>query len=383
MSTPNTPYGTLQVSDSLDSLLASQLSVIEYGENQAYAQIQEDLDAWNGIVNEELSQIAEISEDTTRVYGAAQSMVMQDGDEFSDPDAQKVAEGIAVSFPLRRGEVKVGFTRDWLATNSAQQLAAQYDAAKLADLQYIQRKLQSALFYPVSRPVYLPDGTTNAAAYRERLVAPQVALPLYPLLNADGKPVPIGPNGETFDPTTHTHYMASDWTAGGSTATTRDGDLQAACNNLIEHKVTGQLRIQLNYAQEAQVRALPSFVPMYDADIRVGANLTYDASGTLNPRNFNNRRIGTYRGFEVWIKPWIFPGYIMPIALGDAQGRPVVWRTRKNGLWANFALNYQDDDYKMRADIMMRDGGASVWMRHMAVILDTGHSTYTAPVGAP
>ncbi len=373
------PYGTLQVSDSLNALLASQVSVLQFGLVEAYDLIAEDLAAWNAIVQEELSLLAEMGEDVMRVYGGAQAMTMLEGDEFSDPDAEKVAGGIAVAFPLRRGEIKVAFTRDWLATNDTQQLAAQYDAAKLGDLQRIQRKLQEAIFFPISRPTVLPNGTPNPNPYRDRLVPPNVPLPLFPLLNADGAPVPVGPNGETFDPLTHTHYAASDWTSNASTPATRDGDLQAVCNNLVEHNVTGRLCLFINFAQEAQIRALPSFVPMFDANVQVANNITF-TQGALNPRNFNNRMIGTYRGFEVWIKPWVFPNYVVPFSSGDTKGRPIYWRTRKGGLCKDFGLFYEDDDIKLKADTMIRDGGCSVWMRHMAVVLYTGGPTYVSPV---
>lgn len=376
------PYGTLQMSDTLNPLLLSQASVLDFGEGQAYEAIAADLIAWNALIQEELAFLAEMTDDVTRVYGGTQAGQMLEGDEFSDPDSQKVSQGYAISFPLRRGEYKVAFTRDYLATNSAAQLAAQYDAAKLGDLQRMQRKFQEAIFYPVSRPITLPNGSPNPNAYTERLVKPLISLPLFPFLNADGAPVPSGPNGETFDPATHTHYMASNWGAGGSTAITRDGDLQAACNNLIEHKITGRLVIFINYAQAATVRAMPSFVPLVEMDTRPGSDLTVSTLPALDPRNFNNRRIGTFLGFEVWIKPWIFPGFLVPMALGDSSGRPLVWRHRKNRLWADFTLFYKDDDAKLRADLMIRDGGCSVWQRHMGVVLYTLQATYTSPVPA-
>ncbi len=375
--------GTLAVTDALSSLLGSQLSVIQYGTAAAYQQIQEENEAYNRVVAEELSLFADMSEDSTRAYGGAQVIDNEEMGEMDGLDASKIAGAYPISFPLTRHGAKVGYTRDWLATNSADQLAANYLAARTGDQLKIQSKIRRAIYYPISRPVYTsggnPGGTVNSAAYVDRLVPPNVPLPLYPLLNADGKPVPIGPNGETFDPSTHTHYMASDWTDGGSTPTTRDGDVQAALNNLLEHRVDGDLRLFINRADESKYRALPNFVRAYDASVNVGANLTY-ATGSLDVRNYNNRRIGTFNGVDVWIKPWTFPNYAVPMAMGTESGqRALVWRTRKGGLWSDYNFRFKQDDFPITADGMTRDGDCSVWNRHMAVVLYTGGGTYTAP----
>lgn len=373
------PKGTLAVTDALSSLLASQLSVVQYGTAAAYEQIQEENAAYNRVVQDELATFAEMSEDSTRAYGGANVIDAEDMTEFDNVDASKIAAAYPVSFPLTRHGNKVGYTRDWLATNSTEQLAAQYLASRTGDQQRIQSKIRRALYYPVSRPVFLTDGTRNPAAYVDKLVPPNVPLPLYPLLNADGSPVPIGPNGETFNAATHTHYMAVDWTAGGSTATTRDGDLLAACANLTEHRVDGELRIIINAAEESKIRALPNFIQDYNPTVTVGANLTY-AGNNLDVRNYNNRRIGTFMGFEVWVKPWAFPSYILAMATGGDMGeRILVWRTRKGGLWSDFNFRAHQDNFPVTADPMTRDGDCSVWGRHLGVALFTGAATYAAP----
>lgn len=371
-------FGTIQVSDALAPLVGNFQTVADFGVDNAYQQISEDLDAYNRVVNDEIGDLVEVTTDVTRVYGAADSGEMQEGDEISNPDAQKPQEGYPIQFPLRRGEYKVAWTHDFMMLNSVEELRAAYEAAKIADQKYLQRQFRRALFTPFSRPAKLPNGTDNANAFKEYLVKPQIRLSLYPLLNADGSPVPIGPNGEEFDPDTHTHYMASDWGAGGSTPATRDGDMQAALQNLVEHKIEGTLAIYINYANEAQMRGLPGFVGVLEANVVPGANMTYASGERLDPFNFNNRRIGTYRGFEVWVKPWVFPNYIVPICLSGGR-KVLAWRVRQNRMWADFGIRYHDPNWKLIADIMARDGGCSVDQRHMAVVLYVGGAAYATP----
>lgn len=382
--------GTLAVTDALVSLLGNQVSVITFGTQAAYTQIQEENAAYNRVVQEELAMFTERSEDVTRAYGGAGIIDAEEMNEFDSVDASKVTGAYPVSFPLTRHGSKVGYTSDFLATNSVDQLAAQYLAARTGDQIKIQSKIRRALYVPVSRPVYLPGTrTVNPNAYIDRLVPPNVPLGIYPLLNADGAPVPVGPNGETFDGATHTHYMASDWTAPGSTPSTRDGDLQATCNNLLEHAVDGDLMIVINRAQEGAMRALPNFVRNFDSTVRVADTITY-ATGALDVRQTFNRCIGTFNGFEVWVKPWALPGKIVPMAMGGGVGggKVLVWRVRKGGLWADFNFRAEglaeghQKNFPIGADPMTRDGDCSVWERHMAVVLDVSGPVYTVNAAA-
>lgn len=372
------PKGILQITDALSSLIAGQLSVINYGEQAAYEQIQEENAAYNRVVKEEQDLFMKIGENTAEAYGAAGTIEAENMTELDKPDDSKIVVEYPIGFPLTRHGNGIGYTRDWLASNSTKQLAAQYDAARSGDMLKIQSKIRRALYYPISRPVFNPDGTKNTSAYVDRLQAPNVPLPLYPLLNADGNAVPIGPNGETFDPTTHQHYMASDWTSI-TDPSARDGIMQTACQNLIEHKITGGVMLAINSSDVSKVKALPEFQQRFDETVHVGIGVTY-AEGDLDILNFNNRCIGTYLGFEVWVKPWTFPGYIVPMATGDDEaGRLMVWRTRKDGLWADFNFREQGVSFPLIDNVMTRDGDCSVWMRHLAVVLYIGGPDYVTP----
>lgn len=372
------PKGTLTVSDALVGILANQVSVLDFGVDLAFQQIAEENAAYNRVVQDEISTFVEISSDIERPYAGAAVIDSEDMTELDDPDASKVTGAYPIGFPLTRHGAKIAWTEDFMATNSVDTLASQYLAAQTGDQIKMQRKIRKALYYPVSRPVYSTGNTINPNGYVDRLVAPQVPRPLYPLLNADGMPVPIGPNGETFDPSTHTHYMASDWTAGGSTATTRDGDTQALCNNVTEHRVDGQLMLVVHRNDETKVRALPNFVRDYDATVNVGANLTY-AGNNLDIRNTGNRKIGTFLGFEVWIKPWAIQNYLLAYAVGTNGNSCLVWRTRPGGLWSDFGTRARKFIWPITSDTLTRDGDCSVWQRHMAAILYIGGASYTAP----
>ncbi len=374
-------FGTHEVSDALAPLVGNFQTVVDFGIENAYEQINAENTAYNASVTAEMDERCEIGEEETRVFGGADEFAVQEGDEFSNPDAQKVEGGYPIQFPMRRHEQKVAWTYDFSRTNSVDKLAASYVAARTADVRWMQRQMRLALYYPFSRPARLPDGTDNPNAFKEFLNSPKIKKSLYPLLNADGMPVPVGPNGETFDPATHTHYMASDWTAAGSTAATRDGDMQAAVLNLVEHGLDqgSRLCIEINMLDAGQFVALPNFVAAAPIGVQLGDNTAFAIGSQLDPRNYNNRFLGTYLGFEVWTKPWVFPNYKTITSLGTRK--TLYWRKQKGGLNGDFELVFTNPSYKLLSDIMRRDGGCSVQNRETGVVLYTGGPVFQTPNG--
>lgn len=380
-------FGTLQVSDALVNMLENQTTnILDYGADLAYDQIAEDAAAWNRVVKDELATFTQPTDDAERLYGGVNQMVSQYGDEVSIPFAQKVTEGTLIGFGIYREELNIQWTYDWMASHTISQLMAQWTSAKEADLRWTQGEIQAALYRPTNRPVRLSDGTVNPNAYRDRLIN-NVPRPIFGLLNADGYPVPIGPNGEQFDPNTHTHYMASAWS--GKTNVQQASDALALVRNVTEHGIVGKSIIQINSSDEMAWRNLPGFIQLYEPGTIVANNITYAGGAELDIYNPNNRLIGRFQGFDVWVKPYAFVGYAVAIDYGnlgdgtpeDPGSRPLVWRSRKNGLWSDFTISFTNPQFKLQANMMKRDGGASVWNRHKAAILYTGGSTYQVPSG--
>jgi hypothetical protein len=60
--------------------------------------------------------------------------------------------------------------------------------------------------------------------------------------------------------------------------------------------------------------------------------------------------------------------------------KPLAFRVQEDDpSLANFSIRAEDESYPLRARTMARDYGIGVAQRHMAAVLYTGDTTYTAP----
>lgn len=353
-------FGTLSV---LDTLAASQATIAAYGEDNAFREIEAALAAYNRITTEMLGDLVERTEDRQRRYGSNDSMAMEELDEFGRPQAQKITAGSTVGFPLRHYGIAIQWTRTFFQVARASELAAQTTAAMAADLAAIQREIKRAIFNP-----------TNAT-FLDTLVD-NVSLAVKRLVNADSAAIPLGPNGETFDASTHTHY---NYSAGVAIAA---ADLQALVEDVIEHHGTGTAVVYINRAQETAVRALTGFTALLPARL-VPANTAVAATGALeDDQNLNDRLIGYFNAggvyAEIQVKPWIPAGYLLAWVRGGPT--PLVMRVRPNG--GNLQLAFEDERYPLRARAWERDFGMAVWNRTNGAVLyiDTGAAgAYVAP----
>ncbi|MCA1609033.1 MAG: hypothetical protein LC730_06205, partial [Acidobacteria bacterium] len=91
-------YGTLSV---LDTLAASQQTIAAYGEDNAFRDIELARNAHNSILRESIMDIVDITTDRQRRYGGLAEGTMEEVDEFGRSDAQKIAAGVTVGFPMR------------------------------------------------------------------------------------------------------------------------------------------------------------------------------------------------------------------------------------------------------------------------------------------
>jgi hypothetical protein len=247
-----------------------------------------------------------------------------------------------------------------MLTQTAGELAGQYVAARDADMRAIYRNMKRAIFVP-----------TNNLTYLDRLQS-NVVLPLRALLNADGTGIPNGPNGETFDGATHTHYLA--------TAALVAANVSSLIETVVEHGTAGMVRLYINRAQEAAIRAMPNFQPYIDARI-TPASTTSRANGALDMVNLGNRAIGTFDAAEVWIKPWIVAGYLFAFDFRSTQ-KTLCFRTRTGqptGLGA-LAIAADHEHYPLRAQHMEREYGIGVFNRTNGAVLFAGGGSYVSPV---
>lgn len=348
------PYGTFSVTDTLAS---SQQSIAQYGEDRAFADIAAALMAHNRIVDQMTGSLVERTSDRQRRYGSQDTMEMQKVDEFGRALAQKVAAGTTVGFPLEGFEVAVQWTRLAFQNMRATELAAQFEAARDADIKNIQREIRRAIFDSVN------------VSFIDRRVD-NVTLAVKRLVNADSASIPLGPNGETFNGATHTHYLAR---VGALAAS----DITAVVNTVVEHTATGQPRLYIARTEETAIRGFTSnFVPLTPVFISPADNTTR-AVGNLDVRNPNDRDIGYWdQTALVSVKPWMLSGYMF--AWMDGGLPPLVMRVRDDSS-GSFQVLYDDEAHPLRARGLGREFGFGAWTRTNGAVLYTGGTTYTVP----
>ncbi|MGK2898625.1 MAG: hypothetical protein ACSLE9_08040 [Burkholderiaceae bacterium] len=346
-------FGTLSI---LDTLAASQQTVAEYGEDRAFEQIDAALQAHNAQLTEMTDWLAETTTDRQRRYGTQDAMVMEDLDEFGAPDAQKLAAGATVGFPLRMSGIALQWTRSYFMRAQARELAAQVTGTLDADRLATIRAVKNALF-----------GVANYT-FVDRLID-NVDLAVKRLVNADSASIPLGPNGESFDGASHTHYVAR---VGALAAS----DISGVIRLVAEHFAQGDTVLLINQASEAAVRGFTSnFTPYVDARIIPAQNVQV-ARTALAVNNIYDRPIGIFDTAEVQVKPWIPANYMVAIQRGVEK--PLVRRidpVAGDGL----LLVAEDERHPLRARTWERRHGFGVWNRTAAAILYTGGTSYVVP----
>jgi hypothetical protein len=355
-------YGTLQVIDSLATY--NNTNVIAFGEAQMAGYIDIILAAYERFLGEIQAEFVGVVPDRETTYGVTNSSTdMVDLDEFGVADAMKIPFTPAtVGFPLRRRGGSLQWTRDFLATTSPQELAFQVLALTEADTRRFYNDLRRAIFTP-----------TNNTAYLDRFVDGR-NLALRALVNADSQSIPPKAiDGTTFDGSTHTHYLG--------TGSFVEANLIALEETVREHGLNGgSLRVYINQAQEAAVRAFTGFSGYIDSRIvyGTGANRTDQAVDLINTED---RAIGIHGPAEVWVKPWMPANYVMCAIVGGA-GNPVVGLRQPSGALAQFAnlrIAATFDRHPLHAETYERMVGMAVWNRVGAAVLYTGNATYAAP----
>lgn len=349
--------GTLST---LDTLRSIQQSVVEYGMDRAFDDFENLRMAHDALWMEIASDIVDFTEDRQRRYGSGIAMPMQEMDEFGTPRPQRVHAGSNVGFPLKLYGTGLQWTRKYFQNRTVAEWAAQLEAMFAGDIANLIVQVKKALF-----------GSTNYTS-NDPLVdnlGSGLELEIKRLVNADGAEIPIGPNGVTFDGSTHTHYNYS--AAVDATA------LNALIDDVVEHYSYGTPVIYINKAQEATVRGISSFVAYPDARIVLSNDSVRPQSGILRPTDLYNRPIGLYGSAEVWVKPWIPANYVFCFI--PEQGKPLVIRVRKMGMFG-LELVSESESHPLYAKKYEREFGVGVWNRtNGAILYGNSGSAYSDP----
>jgi len=359
-------WGTLQISDSLATLLnAEGRTVNEFGIAETWALVQKDLSYHNDLVNQQLiPSFCYRTDATEMVYGGQADMTVEEIDEYGRPDTQKNQFATTLGFKLSSYGRSVGWTWDLFQEIGAAEFAEQYVALRDADIKGIKYNIMQRFFDPTNNLTYQDVKIDNKQ------------LRLRAFINADGEQVMTGPQSQTFDPTTHTHFMG--------TASFGAADVTALITNVLEHGRKGKLKLYINLAQDATIRTFTGpnqFSALVDSRIRQPLTASFANTGYLDLDTPEDRMIGIFGAAEVWVKPWVPAGYIACVDEGAGKMKPLVYRTRKNGALSDFGPRgkVRSEAFPLYAETMARDYGISVWQRHMVAVLDTTHSSYTAP----
>jgi hypothetical protein len=282
---------------------------------------------------------------------------MKEVDEYGRTATQKAAPGETFGIPLRKFQYATGWTATWFRNHTPADMAIAIGAAQTADRRRVAYEIKRALFISANYSFYdhlvdnvLVGGTTGVKR----------------LLNADSATIPVGPNGESFTGSSHTHYV------GEASFTEAFSLVEIA--NVAEHGHTGEMRIYINKAQEATVRGFTNFTAYMDARI-INQTAGVVARQALNVQApTDNRAIGLLGGAEVWVKPWMPANYVF---FFDAAGPKPLWmRQRSEGLQQGLQMVGSNVAYPLHADYFERDVGFGVYTRTNGSVLYIANATY-------
>lgn len=343
--------GTHTIAD----LLANEnlASTVDLG--QVNEVIQADVDAHNGIVRDMVGEIAELTTDRQLAQGTSDSGDMIEGDEFSRPPTQKPAGVQTLGIPLRMYQYGLGWTRKWFEQHTVAEMARAVLAAEKAHLKKIQYELKRAVFLSAN------------FSFVDFLVAPNITLAVKRFWNADSSDIPEGPNGEVFDGSTHTHFLAE--------ATRSAAGLQSALDTVIEHGHGQQVRVVIAQADETATRALTGFTAYPDPRLALGISANQPNS-RLDLTRLDNRAIGLFGQAEVWVKPWGIANY--SLVYDVATQKPVAFRERTAGT-AGLRVVAEIDLYPLHAKYMEAEFGFGVRNRSNGCVMQHSNATYQDP----
>ena len=186
-----------------------------------------------------------------------------------------------------------------------------------ADIAQKQLNAQKAHKMEIERQIKLAVfGATNYD-FVDHLVD-NVTLPVKRFVNADSAIIPNGPNGETFTASSHTHFTYA--------TPMVVANLTAMITNVIEHGHGGKIILAINIAQEAAVRLMAGFQPLYDVRVRQAYDVAVP-NQALDMSRIDNREIGILGAAEVWVKSWVPANYQFCYDAADSR-KPLFFRQR-------------------------------------------------------
>lgn len=351
--------GTYVLADLMENRFQS---AADFGLNTIAQVLQDDLQAHNTIINDMVADFAETSTDVQRIYGTSGDGEMLEGDELDRTTAMRILTGSTVGFPLRKYPKSVSWTQDYFYSATPADVANMFVSVQKAHRRAMIREMKKAIFIP-----------TNYT-FRDRFGVPQIDLGVKRFLNADGAPIPDGPNGETFDGATHTHYNFVNATAPTAQS------LIDLIDDVVEHGHGSQVVLCINRAAEASVRGLTGFTAYLDPRVTVNMSANQATEQRLDISRVDNRPIGIFGAAEVWVKSWVPAGYVFCADRGTPM-KPLVHRIHRSPQLQGLRIASRFDQYPMIADSMDAYFGFGAYTRTNGACLyyASGAVAYVAP----
>lgn len=344
----------------INSLLAvKHANVTEFGEDTIVEVLQRDMEAHNTLMHDYLDGLSVPSTDRQRLAGTSFTGEMVEADEYTRAPTQKATPGQTVGFPMRKLAYALSWTRDFLTKATPADLASGQLSAQKA---HRRRVLQDA-----RRALYLSSNYTF-----NDLHVDNVQLGVKRLVNGDGAEIPDGPNGQVFDGSTHTHYVAK------AAATLADSDIDALIEDVTEHGHTRGVRLVINLSNLSDFTSLNKFTPLTGPMVVPG-------SGTDSTRvlldveaQADNRLVGFWDGaFPVHVKPWAVENYVLCYA-ADEPALPLVERWDED-YGQGLLVRPEFEFHPLRVQQAEAYYGFGVWTRTNGAILYTGGTTWVDP----
>jgi hypothetical protein len=317
---------------SMDDLLKRRFQTpMELGLDTIQASLQADLATHNRILNDAYSYLVGAPTNVRRErYGVSGSLQFRRGDEFSRAHTQKVITGSEVNYPMIKYDAAIGWTAMFFQQKTVADMAQTQVAAKVGHVLLIRAEMQRALFL-----------SANYSTVDE--LGDNLPLAVKRFVNADSAPIPIGPNGETFNAATHT---------------------------VVEHRAGAQPIVFINAADQTAWQGLTDFKALPDPRLTVDYNVQQPLQ-KLDLFNVGDRAIGIFGQATVWVKPWAIANYAVcldvanpnkPLALRTPDGAPLTLATVATNVLFPLQAEYMQSLFGFA--VRERTGGAILY--HLA-----------------
>ena len=356
--------GTLLIYDRLDARFQyANTKISTFGEAKLAEIVKEVFDRQNGMMRGLVTDLCGYTTERDMMYGTGDTTSMIEVDEVGTAPPTKTGYGSVVGFPLRRYEKAWQGSKKWLKRATVGEMMMQVKGVMTADKSNTIRAIKTALFSP-----------TNYS-WTDKLVDRRNTPPLAvkALVNADGMPIPYGPNNEVYNAGTHAHYLA--------TASLSAADMVALKTTVLEHYGAGAFVFAIPTGLESAIRAMTSnFVPALPK-AQVGATTATQLPGeTLAITPIANRLIGEFDGVPVIVKPWMPASYVAFYIVAGAQKVLMIRTEAGIDNSGDLQIDAEDEDHPLVAETYSREFGVGVLERTGAAVLYTGGASYVTPI---